>query len=95
MISDDIIEKICEKLSDSKSVRRKLPGGGRIHVDRHLPFLCLYRYPQNHDDSGTERLLLGQAAYILAPASDEYHEQLASHPEKCFRCLSADGNLGR
>ncbi|MCK5360136.1 MAG: DUF1704 domain-containing protein, partial [Gammaproteobacteria bacterium] len=76
-ISNDIIKKICEKLSDNKSMRHKLPAGGRVHVDRQLPFLCLYRYPQDRKDSGTERLLLGEAAYILAPASDEHHEQLA------------------
>jgi uncharacterized protein (TIGR02421 family) len=77
IISDDIIENICETLSDNKRVRRKLPGSGRVHVDRQLPFLCLYRYPQDRDDNGTERLLLGEAAYILAPATDEHHEQLA------------------
>ena len=78
MISDDIIENIREMLSDNKNVRHKLPGGGRVHVDRQLPFLCLYRYPRDRQDSGTEQLLLGEAAYILAPASDEHHTQLAS-----------------
>lgn len=77
MISDTIIEDIRDKLSDNKRVHQKLPGGGRVHLDRQLPFLCLYRYPQNRDDKGTERLLLGGASYILAPASDEQHEQLA------------------
>ncbi|MFW2440183.1 MAG: flavohemoglobin expression-modulating QEGLA motif protein [Arenicellales bacterium] len=76
-ISDTIIEDIRKTLAGNKRVRRKLPGGGRVHVDRQLPFLCLYRFPQDRDDNGTERLLLGEAAYILAPASDEHHEQLA------------------
>ncbi|HBE91202.1 MAG TPA: flavohemoglobin expression-modulating QEGLA motif protein [Gammaproteobacteria bacterium] len=76
MIGDDIIENIREVLSNNQSVRYKLPEGGRVHVDRQLPFLCLYRYPQDHEDGGTDRLLLGEAAYILASAVTEHHTQL-------------------
>ena len=78
MISDDVIENIRETLTSNKSLRLKLPDGGRIHIDRQLPFLCLYRYPFSHEDKGTERLLLGEAAYILASAESEHHSQLAT-----------------
>lgn len=78
MNSDDIIENICETLASNNNVRLKLPDGGRVHVDRQLPFLCLYRYPLSGQDTGTERLLLGEAAYILASAKAEHHSQLAS-----------------
>ena len=43
-----------------------LPGGGRVHIDRQLPFLCLYRLPKNRDDVGTDRFVLSEASYIIA-----------------------------
>ncbi len=78
MNSNDIIENIRETLTGNQNVHLKLPDGGRVHVDRQLPFLCLYRYPSIGEDKGTERLLLGEAAYILASAETKHHSQLAS-----------------
>ena len=57
-------------------LRRRLPGQGRLHIDRHLPFLCVYRYPVEGADPGTERLLYGEAAHLLAPGLPACHEPL-------------------
>jgi uncharacterized protein (TIGR02421 family) len=35
-------------------------------VDRQLPFLCVYRLPPEGDETGTERLVQGEASYLLA-----------------------------
>ena len=36
-ISDRIIEAVRSRLAAGKRVRRTLPGGGRLHMDRPLP----------------------------------------------------------
>ncbi|WP_200763956.1 flavohemoglobin expression-modulating QEGLA motif protein [Nitrosophilus alvini] len=63
------IDEICEKLRKNMLIRERLPGWGRIHIDRMLPFLALYRRPANRDDIGTKRLVYGEAAYIIAEES--------------------------
>lgn len=68
-ISERLIDGVMAALRRGSSVRRRLPNGGRVHIDRPLPFLCVYRRPADAEDPGTERLLLGEAAYVLADAS--------------------------
>lgn len=75
-ISDALIESVTDALLRNEPMRHKLAGGGRIHIDRQLPFLALYRQPSTREDLGTERLLLGEAAYILTDDRPDHHEQL-------------------
>ncbi|HBF60469.1 MAG TPA: hypothetical protein DDW48_03220, partial [Methyloceanibacter sp.] len=72
----DDIEHVVLELKAGKVLRKKLPGGGRIHIDRPQPFLCVYRRPETRPDKGTEQLLLGQASYILSSGSEEYQPLL-------------------
>lgn len=65
--TDAFIQDIGRSLSQGERVRRKLPDWGRIHIDRQLPFLCLYRRPPGKKDPGTARLILGEAAHLRAP----------------------------
>jgi glutathione synthase len=46
-------------------VRRALPGWGRLHIDRQLPFLCVYRRLPQDDNSKFERLIMGEASYLI------------------------------
>ena len=64
-IPDSLIIKIQNRLSRGKQVRRVLPLGGRLHIDRTLPFLIVYRLPHNYSDKGTERLVIGEASYLI------------------------------
>lgn len=57
---------IVTRLTAGRPVRRAMPGWGRLHVDRQLPFLVVYRRPHDRHDPGTERLALGVAGYLLA-----------------------------
>ncbi|WP_281950717.1 flavohemoglobin expression-modulating QEGLA motif protein [Nitrosophilus kaiyonis] len=66
IITDSMIEEIKKRVIKNEFIRERLPGGGRIHIDRFLPFLCLYRIPLKRDDVGTKRLVFGEAAYIIA-----------------------------
>ncbi len=76
-IADELIGNVCTTLSRDKQVRRKLPDWGQIRIDRLLPFLCVYRRPAKREDAGTERLLLGEAAYVLATGSHRLHSSLS------------------
>ncbi len=60
-----LIQVVCRRLRENKPVRRSLPIWGRIHIDRQLPFLCIYRRPPKGDDAGTERLASSEASYLI------------------------------
>ncbi|MEO9338666.1 flavohemoglobin expression-modulating QEGLA motif protein [Mesorhizobium sp. SB112] len=38
----DIKQEIAALISEGKPIRRDLPDGGRLHIDRPLPFLCVH-----------------------------------------------------
>ncbi|MCB0226499.1 MAG: flavohemoglobin expression-modulating QEGLA motif protein, partial [Anaerolineae bacterium] len=59
-ISVDLIDKIRTLLSQGKRVRYTLPQDGRLHIDRPLPFLCVYRRPAMGPDPGTDQLVTGE-----------------------------------
>jgi uncharacterized protein (TIGR02421 family) len=67
----ELVETIRQRLGEGKRVRRSLPDGGRIHIDRALPFLCVYRRHCDRSDSGTSRLVEGEPSFLImtdAPA---------------------------
>ena len=69
-ISPQFIAIICKRLELGKRVRRKLPEGGLLHLDRQLPFLCVYRLPEDTEiDAGTSELITGQASILLVPGN--------------------------
>ena len=67
-ISRQIIREITERLSQGKRVRRTLLDSGRLNIDRTLPFLIVYRRPDGHPDPGMDRLIKGEASYLIAPS---------------------------
>jgi uncharacterized protein (TIGR02421 family) len=75
-ISPSFIAEVCERLEQGRAVRRSLPGGGRLHIDRALPFLCVYRKPSNATVGHASRLVVGEAAHLIAPGSQELHHRL-------------------
>ena len=60
------VGEILHCLEQGAPVRRDLPGGGRLHIDRPLPFLCV------HAADGRQLAALdvatANAAYLVAPA---------------------------
>ncbi len=75
-IDNKLIATIGETLARNELVRCDLPDGSRLHIDRQLPFLCIYRRPMEREDAGTERLLLGEAAYLLATSRERHYSEL-------------------
>lgn len=72
-ISGPFVAQVCERLAKGNVVRRALPGGGRRHVDRPVPFLCVYREPVGKEVSETAQLVVGEASYLIAPGTAEVH----------------------
>ncbi len=65
-VVDAFVEAACERLREGKPLRRKLSPWGRVHVDRPLPFVIVYRRPMQRQDDGTEALIVGEASYVIA-----------------------------
>jgi uncharacterized protein (TIGR02421 family) len=76
-IDRDLVEVVRERLAAGKPVRRSLVGGGRLHVDRPLPFLCVYRPPADRADPGTAELVRTQASYVIAPADPSHAAEVS------------------
>ena len=90
VISDRFIQTVCTRLAENKQVRRTLPLGGRLHIDRQLPFLCVYRRPPGRVDTGTDRLVMGQAAYIVASGDKNLSESLSKLIRRIVETLSPE-----
>ncbi len=71
-ITEQFIESACARLRDGAPLRRSLPGWGRVHIDRQLPFLVVYRRPEDREDPETDRLVTGEASYLLASSAREH-----------------------
>lgn len=65
-VVDAFVEAACERVRTGKPLRRKLTPWGRVHVDRPLPFIVVYRKPVSREDEGTEALIVGEASYVIA-----------------------------
>ena len=82
------LQNVCARLAVNKRVRRTLPFGGRLHIDRQLPFLCVYRRPEDHSDQGTERLLMGEASYLTASGRKQDQKRLSALAREVVSTLS-------
>jgi hypothetical protein len=76
-INNSLIDEISQALLLNKPIRRQTPDGGRLHIERQLPFLCVYRHPLECKDQGTYRLLLGEAAYLLENSKNRHYSFLS------------------
>jgi uncharacterized protein (TIGR02421 family) len=68
---------IFDGLARGEGVRRRLPGGGRIHLDRPLPFLAVHRIPPGGADAETRGLVTAEPAYLIAPGEPERQPEVA------------------
>jgi uncharacterized protein (TIGR02421 family) len=77
-ITGKFIQEVCKRLAEDRRVRRTLPEHGRLHIDRKLPFLCIYRRPLSAGDPGTDQLVKGEASYLIAPSATGYKKSLSA-----------------
>lgn len=62
--NDDL--SLGEEFAAARFIRSKLPDGGRIHVDRPLPFICLHHLNHEQPARAAEQLCAAQAAHVLS-----------------------------
>ncbi len=87
-IPPKFIANVCDRLNDNKRVRRVLPLGGMLHIDRQLPFLCVYRQSQKNKDNGTSRLVKGEASYLIASRSQKLSKDLSVLVENIVKIMT-------
>lgn len=69
-IGAELIAQISTRLAQGKRVRRIVPGG-RLRIDRQLPFLLVYRRPTRAVVPGAEGLVMGEASYLIVSGERE------------------------
>jgi uncharacterized protein (TIGR02421 family) len=74
---------ILAELAQDKRVRVELAGGGRLHLDRRLPFVCVYRRTAGDENTGTEELVTSEPCYMIVPAA----ARPASHALQVLRSI--------
>lgn len=77
-ITDKLITQVARRVAANKPIRRTLPDGGRIHIDRQLPFLVVYRPPPDRPDAGMANFVKGEASYLIAPAPRRHQRKVAA-----------------
>lgn len=81
----ELAAQILADLAADKPVRLDLPGGGRLQLDRRLPFICVYRRSADDDaDTGTEQLVTCEACHLIIPADAKN----ATRAAKLLRALA-------
>lgn len=62
-IDAELVQTICKNISENVPVTAALPKKGLLHIDKLLPFICVYRYKDL--DVYFSRLLKTQASYLI------------------------------
>lgn len=87
-LPEGLIEAVRDRLSAGETLRKPLPGGGRLHIDRQLPFLVVHRTPVDRSDPGTSHLITTQASYLVASADPEFAGPLSVLVQTVVETLS-------
>ncbi|MCH2490970.1 MAG: flavohemoglobin expression-modulating QEGLA motif protein [Flavobacteriales bacterium] len=67
MINDQLLDRVCKNLEAELPITESLPKGGLLHIDKLLPYICVYRYIEtDHYFSG---LLKTQGSYLIVEDS--------------------------
>lgn len=76
------LDKVVETIGAGRRIRRRLPDGGRLHVEPDRPFLCLYRGRSEGPEAPLARAVRGQASWVAAfgavADSDRLEEVIAA-----------------
>ena len=67
----EFISELAARIAAGKSVRRKLPAGGRLHVDRLLPFVVIHRRRRTRSASAALGVASASPVYAIWPMKAE------------------------
>ena len=73
---DEFVASVGRRLRAGRPVRRSVPGGW-LHIDRPLPFLCVYRCPPDQPVEGADSLVLSQASHLSVSGEPELAEAVS------------------
>ena len=65
------LDNLCTRIGGDRSTRLKLPGGGRIHIDRPLPFLVVHRVRNTKKPSAARGVATASPIYAVWPRGPE------------------------
>ncbi|WP_257658146.1 flavohemoglobin expression-modulating QEGLA motif protein [Parapedobacter lycopersici] len=68
MTTEKYINRIADKLKKGNPLHMDLPNGGKLHLDRPVPFLLVYRIPPGAEDTFTPTLGETESAYLVSSA---------------------------
>lgn len=83
MIEQHILTTLCDSLEKELPINQSLADGGLLHMDKVLPYICVYRYKE--PDPYFSGLLKTQASYMIVKdtvAIDELIECIAAQVSK-------------
>ncbi|MFC7358175.1 flavohemoglobin expression-modulating QEGLA motif protein [Jejudonia soesokkakensis] len=63
MIEEPLLQTVCGDLESQLPINEQLPEGGMLHIDKVLPYICIYRYKK--PDLYFSGLLKTQASYLI------------------------------
>lgn len=66
-----LLDRVRRALDAGESLELRLGAGGRLHLDRPLPFLAVWRSNGKDKDQGIRRLVTAEASYLHIVAQKE------------------------
>tara|TARA_R110002049_G_scaffold679_2_gene3978 strand:+ start:1380 stop:3203 length:1824 start_codon:yes stop_codon:yes gene_type:complete len=87
MIAQGIINSVCKNLEDELPINESLPENGLLHIDKLLPYICVYRFKE--DDPYFSGLLKTQASYLIIKDAVDISNLLECLSEKISKKLNA------
>ncbi|MAK35443.1 MAG: hypothetical protein CMC15_04635 [Flavobacteriaceae bacterium] len=74
MIDQDLVTLLCKNLEEELPINQPLAEGGMLHMDKMLPYICVYRYKK--PDLYFSGLLKTQASYLIVKDTEPVSELL-------------------
>jgi uncharacterized protein (TIGR02421 family) len=72
------LDRILRGFRTDAHVRERLRAGGVLNIDRKLPCLFVHRQPPDAADAGTERLVIGEASYLISKDESERPDDIVA-----------------
>ena len=86
---DILIRELAQRWRDGRRIRRRLDGGGELHVERQLPFLVVHRGESDGSDDACGALITATASWLQAPGERRHHRRVRTLVSRWARDMGA------
>src|SRR5688572_26644174 len=69
-------DPVAGEAAERPEHHRELRGKAKVHLDRPVPFLCVYRRPPCDEDTGAGALVTDEAAFLTSVSEGEVPEKV-------------------